>query len=303
MAFMPLPVDIVAAPLELAAAVPAATIAGAWSPRARARLGAAGMRGRLRWAVHARDRRWIAERFELPLQDTPFARRAGRVGLRHYALTERCMVVEASADLRASAGHVAEAPLPERAIFAFAHSPSMWLALYGLCNAGLRFAPVANDWYWSDPMREVRDAALAANGGEAIGARGAFDAVSDMLADGASVGLAVDVPGSSPVSFLAKDARVRSGIVRLAQATDVPIVPLRGAFAGGRPVAVTGRPIAPGEDTAAVLAEVVAAVERPLLRRPDRWMPYTGDLWPDRCGPYREVYAEDQPAPEVGSVA
>lgn len=303
MAFVP-PLDpSIIAPLELAAAMPAAAVAAGRPSRDRARLTAAGMRGGLRWAAHPADRRWIDARFELPLLDTPHAGQMRRVGLRHYSLTERCRAVEDRAGLRAAVTHVAHAPVPGRAILAFVHSPAMWLCLYGLSNARVRFAPVAADWYWEDPLREVRDAALALHGGQAIEADGSFDAIRDALDDGARVGLAVDVPGSTPVRFLGKEARVRSGLVRLAQATDAVIVPLQGAFVGGLPVAITGVPIRPGDDVGATLAEVTAAVEAPLLPRPERWMPYTGDLWPDRCGPYRAAYAEDQPVAEVGSVA
>lgn len=291
-----------AAPLEALAAMPAAVQSPARGATSRARLRTAGLHGRLRWAMHAKDRRWVAGRFALPLADTRHERRVQRVGLRHYALTQRCLTLEADPVLRGAVGLVGDVP-PARTILAFAHSPAMWVALYGLTNAGVRFSPVVEDWFFDDPMAGVRTDALAAHGGRVITAGDAFAQVQTALRDGAVPAIAVDVAGSTPVRFLGKDARVRSGIARLAHATGASVVPMHGAFIHGRPVVMLDPPIAPSDDVEATLRAVVAAVEAPLLRRPEYWMPYTGELWPDRCAPFREAYAEDQPLPEVGSPA
>lgn len=266
------------------------------------RVLAAGAKGCARWAKHAEDRAWIAARFALPLQDTPHERRLRAVSLRHYALTQQALMVESRADARAAVGVVYEAgPPPPGAILAFAHSPTMWVCFYGLVNVGLRFSPVVADWYWNDPGYEVRTQALASVGGSAIAAAHGFERLFERVERGAHLAVAVDVPGRNPVRFLGKDAGIRGGAARLAQAAGVPIVPIRGAFRRGRPVAIVGAPIAPRADIGGVLTEVLAAVEAPLLARPEHWMPYTGDLWPDQCAPYRAAYGEDQPAAEVGS--
>lgn len=291
-----------AAPLEALAAMPAAVQAPARSAGARAHLRAAALHGRLRWVLHRGDRRWVADRFALPLLDTPHQRRVRRVGLRHYALTQRCMTVETDPVIRGAVGLVGDAaPVPGRTIFAFVHSPAMWVSLYGLTNAGLPVAPVVEDWFFEDPMAGARTEVLAKSGGRVILAGEAFTQIQAALADGVIPAIAVDVAGSTPVRFFGKDARVRSGIARLAQATGASIVPMHGAFVRGRPVVVLDDPIAPHDDVQALLRDVVAAVEAPLLRRPEYWMPYTGELWPERCAPYRDAYAEDQPLPEVGS--
>lgn len=294
------------APLGAAAAMSAARLRPV-TQRARGttlvgRMLLAGVKGHARWAMHAEDRAWIAGRFALPLQGTRHERRLRAVSLRHYALTQRCLTVEARPESRAAVGLVLEAgPPPERAVFAFVHSPSMWVCLYGLANAGIAFWPVVADWYWDDPGYEARTTALAAAGGAALPAEHGFDRLRDVIDRGGRVGLAVDVPGTNPVRFLGKDAWVRGGAARLALAAGVPVVPIRGGFRRGRPVAIVGAPIAPPEDPRALLRDVLAAVEAPLLARPEHWMPYTGDLWPDRCAPYRAAYDEDQPGAEVGS--
>lgn len=302
---VPLTVDpALLTPLELAAALPAMVLAPSRTLAARARLRAAGLHGSVRWAAHAEDRRWVAGRYALPLQETPHARRVHRVGLRHYALTQRCMVVEEHAALRGAVGVVGDLPAAgDRTIFAFVHSPAMWLCLYGLTNAGTRIAPVVADWFWEDPLLDLRTACVTSVGGRVIDVGGGFAEVREALVAGLHPVLAVDVPGSTPVRFLAKPARVRSGIARLAWDTGATVVPVHGVFAGGRPAVVLGAPIRPTEDAGALMRELTAAVEAPLLARPERWMPYTADLWPDRCGPYRAAYDEDQPAAEVGSVA
>lgn len=293
-----------AAPLEALAAMPAAVQAPARGVTSRAHLRAAGLHGRVRWALHRGDRRWVADRLALPLLNTPHQRRVRRVGLRHYALTQRCMTVEADPAIRSAVGLVGDAPSePGRTIFAFAHSPAMWVSLYGLTNAGLPVAPVVEDWFLEDPMAGTRTEVLAQHGGRVILAGEAFTQVQAALRDGIIPAIAVDVAGSTPVRFLGKDARVRSGIARLAQATGASIVPMHGAFVRGRPVVVLDAPIAPRDDVHALLREVVAAVEAPLLRRPEYWMPYTGELWPDLCAAHRDAYAENQPPPEVGSSA
>ncbi|UUY05595.1 hypothetical protein LRS13_08770 [Svornostia abyssi] len=291
-----------AAPLEALAAIPAAVQAPARGVKARGRLRAAGLHGRMRWALHRGDRRWVAGRFALPLLETPHQRRVHRVGLRHYALTQRCMTVESDAALRGAVGLIGDMPPTSgRTIFAFAHSPAMWVSLYGLTNVGLPVSPVVEDWFFEDAMAAVRTDAVARSGGRVILAGDAFTQVQAALQDGGIPAIAVDVAGSTPVRFLGKDARVRSGIARLAQATGASIVPMRGAFVRGRPVVVLDAPIAPRDDHHALLRDVVAAVEAPVLERPEYWMPYTGDLWPDRCAPFRDAYAEDPPLPEVGS--
>lgn len=291
-------------------ATAAAMTAGRLAPvtrRARAttltgRVLAAGAKGRARWAMHAEDRAWIAGRFALPLQDTAHERRLRAVSLRHYALTQQALMVESRADARAAVGLVLEdGPPPPGAIFAFVHSPTMWVCFYGLVNAGIRFSPVVADWYWEDVGYEVRTRALASVGGAAIPAAHGFGRLFERVDLGDHLAVAVDVPGRNPARFLGKDARIRGGAARLAQAAGVPIVPIRGGFRRGRPVAIVGAPIAPHADLDGLLAELVAAVEAPLLARPERWMPYTGELWPDRCAPYRAAYGEDQPVPEVGS--
>ncbi|MGK2939409.1 MAG: hypothetical protein ACSLFR_16675 [Solirubrobacteraceae bacterium] len=291
-----------AAPLEALAAMPATVAAPTCEVTSRATLRAAGLHGRLRWMMHPEDRRWVASRFALPLLDTPHQRHVHRVGLRHYALTQRCMTLEADPVLRGAVGLIGDgSPVPERTILAFVHSPAMWVCLYGLTNAGVRFAPVVEDWFFDDPMAGVRTDALATRGGRVITAGKAFTQVQAAQRDGVIPAIAVDVPGSSPVRFLGKDARVRGGIARLAHATGASIVPMHGDFVRGRPVVVLGAPIAPRDDVQALLRDVVSAVEAPLLARPEHWMPYTGDVWPDRCAPYHAAYAEDQPLPEVGS--
>lgn len=294
------PLGVTAAAMSVARLAPATRRARATTLAGR--VLAAGVKGSARWAMHAEDRAWIAGRFALPLQDTPHERRLRAVSLRHYALTQQCHTVEARPENRAAIGLVLEAgPPPERAIFAFVHSPSMWVCLYGLANAGIAFWPVVADWYWDDPRYEFRTAALAAAGGAALPAEHGFDRLYEVVARGGHVGLAVDVPGTNPVRFLGKDARIRGGAARLAHAAGVPVVPIRGGFSRGRPVAIVGAPIAPREDAGELLRVILAAVEAPLLERPERWMPYTGDLWPDRCEPHRAAYAEDPPAAEVGS--
>jgi hypothetical protein len=295
-------------PLGAVAAVSAAGLAPRAS-RARekvlaGRLFAARAQGRARWAMYAEDRAWIHARFALPLKDTPHERRLRRVSLRHYALTQQCLMVEGCPTAREATGVVLEAgPPPQGAVFAFAHSPAMWLFLFGLTNAGLPFSPVVADWYWDDPGYGVRTRALARAGGAAIPADHGFDGLLEIIARGGHLALAVDVPGSHPVRFLGKDARIRSGAVRLALAADVPIVPVRGGFRHGRPVAIVGAPIAPRADAEGLLAEVLAAVEAPLLARPELFMPYTGELWPDLCAPHRAAYDEEQPAAEVTSAS
>ncbi len=293
-----------ATPLEALAAVPAAVQGPVRDLTSHGRLQVSGIHGRLRWATHAQDRRWVADRFALPLLDTPHQRRLRRVGLRHYALTQRCMTVEADPRLRAAVGVQGDASsLPARAILAFVHSPGMWLALYGVTNAGTPAAPVVDDWFFDDPMAAVRNEAVARRGGRMIRAGDAFTQAAEALQAGMVPAMAVDVAGSTPVRFLGKDARVRSGLARLAQASGASIVPIRGGFRRGRPTAFLGDPIAPRDDAAALMREVIAAVEQPLLRRPEHWMPYTGDLWPQLSEAYRDAYAEDQPQPEVGSTA
>lgn len=272
--------------------------------RLTGRLAAAGAKGCARWAMHAEDRAWIAGRFALPLLATPHERRLRAVSLRHYALTQQCLMVEARPEVRAAVGLVLEAgPPPDRAVFAFVHSPTMWVCLFGLANAGIAFWPVVAEWYWDDPGCAARTAALASVGAAALPADHGFDRLLEVVRRGDHLGVAVDVPGRNAVRFFGKDARIRGGAARLAHAAGVPVVPIRGGFRHGRPVAIVGAPIGPGGDADALLRDVVAAVEAPLLERPERWMPYTGDLWPDHCAPYRAAYDEDQPAPEVGSGA
>lgn len=297
--------DAAITPLEVAAAMSATVMSPAREFRARMRLHGAGLHGCARWLAHAGDRRWVSGRFALPLSDTPYARRVRSVGLRHYALTQRCMAVEADDDLRDAVALIGDpAALPERTIITFLHSPAMWFCLYALSHAGVRFFPIATDWFWDDPMAEVRTATVAENGGRIIPATGGgFEDALALLREGGKLGLAADVPGSTPVRFFDKPARVRSGIARLALATDASVVPIHGTFRRGRPVAVLGAPIAPRGDVETLMGEIIAAVEAPLAGRPEAWMPYTGDLWPDRVGAHREAYAEDAPHPEVGSVA
>ena len=293
-----------ATPLEALAAVPAAVRGPLRDVTSHGRLQVAGVHGRLRWAAHAEDRRWVADRFALPLLDTPHQRRLQRVGLRHYALTQRCMTVEADPVLRTAVGLRGDVgALPKRTMLAFVHSPGMWLALYGLSNAGAPVAPVVDDWFFEDPMAEVRNEAVARRGGKTIRAGDAFTQVERALEDGMLPAMAVDVAGSTPVRFFGKDARVRSGLARLALATGASIVPIRGGFVRGRPMTFLGDPIAPRGDAGALMREVIAAVEQPLLRRPEHWMPYTGELWPQLSEAYRDAYAEDQPQSEVGSTA
>lgn len=270
--------------------------------RLAGRVVAAGAKGCARWVKHADDRSWIAARFALPLRDTPHERRLHAVSLRHYALAQQAMTVEARADARAAVGVVLEAgPPPPGAVLAFVHSPTMWVCLYGLVNAGLRFSPVVADWYWDDPNYGARTRALASVGGAAVAAEHGFERLFERVGRGGHLAVAVDVPGRNRVRFLGKDAAIRGGAARLAHAAGVPIVPIRGDVRRGRPVAVVGAPIASGPDIQGVLAEVLAAVEAPLLQRPERWMPYTGELWPDLCAPYRAAYDEDRPAAGVGS--
>ena len=295
----------IAAPLEVAAAMSAPAMSPAREVQARMRLHRAGLHGRARWLAHAGDRRWVSGRFALPLADTPHARQLRRVGLRHYALTQRCMAVEADAYLRDSVALVGDATtLPDRTIITFAHGPAMWFPLYALAHAGVRFFPLATDWFWDDPMAEIRTATVAENGGRMIPATGGgFKDALALLSDGGKLGLAADVPGSTPVRFFGKTARVRSGIARLALATGASVVPIHGAFQRGRPVAVLGTPITPRGDVETLMGAIIAAVEAPLAGHPEAWMPYTGDLWPDRVAAHREAYAEDAPHAEVGSVA
>lgn len=274
---------------------------GPASPRVlagdRARLAAGHVRGSLNWLLHAEDRAWTNARFALALAGTDHARRVRRVGLRYYAVAERCTRLELMPKERRGIVIRHEGPPPpRRCIYAFAHTPALWMMLHGVTTSGLPLSPVVADWYWDDPLRDLRTDAVQAAGGEVIDVNAGFASVLRALDAGCQPALAVDIPGGTEARFLGKRALLRSGAARLALAADAAVVPMRGAWRRGRPEVVLGAPITPEGEPDALLRRIVAAVEAPLLRAPEYWMPYECELWPDDCAPYRAAFADPPPA-------
>ena len=259
--------------------------------------------GAARWAAHPTERREYEQRFSLAVQGTSQEGRAHRIAMRYFALTERCMRLEDRPAAREAIRVSGVDALPPRRLYAFVHSPSLWLLLHGMTRAGAPFSPVVADWFWDDPHRDLRVGAVERAGGEIIPAGGSFDRIVAAATEGRHPALAVDVPGRTPLRFLGKPAALRSGLASLALAVDVPIVPVLGRWNGMVPEVVLGAPIAPQGTPAELLARVVAAVEAPLLAAPEYWMPYTSELWPGARAEHRAAFGESAPTAGVASVS
>ncbi|MBJ7332457.1 MAG: hypothetical protein JHC95_21355 [Solirubrobacteraceae bacterium] len=272
----------------------------------RLRLGAAAGLGAVRWLGHAEDRLWTDVRFRLALEGTGNEGHERRVGLRYYALTERCDRLERLPAERRGVRIDIVGELPERRLYAFTHTPALWVLLYGMSSARIPLAPVVADWFWADPRSAQRLAAVEAAGGEIIPADGSFEQIVAAFTAGRHPGLAVDVAGGTPVSFLGKPASLRSGLAALALKLDASVVPLVPTWERGRPVVTLGPAIPPEGEPAELLGRIVAALEAPLLKAPEYWMPYTHELWPELADAHRDAFAESaQAAPgrEVASVS
>lgn len=259
--------------------------------------------GTARWAAYRAERRELEQRFSLALAGTPHERRTRGTVRRYFALTERCTRLEAMPAARASIRVQGIDRLPPRRLYAFAHSPALWLILHGMAGTGHPFSPVVADWFWEDPRRDLRVKVVERAGGEVIPAAGAFERIAAAAAEGRHPALAVDVAGRTPLQFLGKPASLRSGLATLALHVDAPIVPVRARWNGMVPEVVLGAPIAPQGTAAELLARVVAAVEAPLLAAPEYWMPYTSELWPTAAAELRAAFGESAPTVEVASVS
>lgn len=271
--------------------------------RERWRLRAGAAVGTARWAAYRAERRELEQRFALALTGTPHEGRARQTVRRYFALTERCARLEALPAAREAIRVPGMDDLPPLRLYAFAHSPALWLILHGMAGTGQPFSPVVADWFWEDARRDLRVEVVERAGGEVIPAAGAFERIASAAAEGRHPALAVDVAGHTPMEFLGKPAALRSGLASLALAVDVPIVPVRARWNGMVPEVVLGAPIAAEGTPAELLARVVAAVEAPLLATPEYWMPYTSELWPAAAAEDRAAFGESAPTAEVASVS
>ncbi len=271
--------------------------------RERWRLRAGAAVGTARWAAYRAERRELEQRFALALTGTPHEGRARQTVRRYFALTERCARLEALPAAREAIRVQGIDDLPPLRLYAFAHSPALWLILHGMAGTGQPFSPVVADWFWEDARRDLRVDVVERAGGEVIPAAGAFERIASAAAEGRHPALAVDVAGHTPMEFLGKPAALRSGLASLALAVDVPIVPVRARWNGMVPEVVLGAPIAAEGTPPELLARVVAAVEAPLLAAPEYWMPYTSELWPAAAAEDRAAFGESAPTAEVASVS
>ena len=181
------------------------------------------------------------------------------------------------------------------AIIATVHSPAGYMALLAGSLRTRQIAVVAGDWLWRfvatpGPRRTT---VVEASGATLVSATRSFRTLQRMLEEGQFIILVADFPGRFEVPLLGKTAKVNAGLARLSQIVGVPVVPVLGCWDGVQPSVRFGAPLEPveGEQTAAYMQRVSASIDQLLVDRPEHWMPFTNNLWPDDAGPYLWAYA------------
>jgi hypothetical protein len=235
------------------------------------------------------------------LDGTPRAGEGPAVALRASALAGRATVaIERPWLLRrvrhSGAEHVLGALEQGRGVLLTTlHSTAMWVGQYADTLHRYSRYSVSGSWLDAEPL--AAHAWRHRDRLERLGCRfvpatsGSYGVLAELLRRGRGCGIAFGLPGTTPVRFMGKAARLRSGVARLAFDTGAPVCPGYADFGGAR-VTWHHLPVLYArdfEDPPALLQALATTFERVLVDHPELWQPHDPG---DPLGSADRVWAE-----------
>lgn len=255
------------------------------------------VRGTTRWCLRPGVRREARERATLLLAGTTRAGDARRVA--------RAQVVEQGVQWML-AKHFADArDIPIRglehlvdvlgegrgALLATAHYGWIHGLIWRFALEGFPYAAVSGGWIQhSSTPYDVRHKPLLAATAEA-GARhilagtGAFDQLSAVVENGRLAGMAIDMPGSLPMTWFGKPTRLGQATFRISHATGAPVVPFAMRRTRLRLWVEVFAPLRPSGSLEEHAERVARRIEADALAHAEHYLPKTIiTLWPGGDG-------------------
>jgi len=234
----------------------------------------------------------IERRYATVLEKTPLA------GHQH-AVTQRHLELLASANALLAQPHlwhnveVDDYSPVQRAVdrgngvvLASVHSPTMWVGAAAFTTAlGHEVLWVAAD----QPLALTAGDAVRATGSTFVELGSSYRRLSAQLQRGGFVGLLIDIPGSTNVTFMNRPAFVNSGFARLARWHEASILPGLISLDDGSLRLRLAHPVEATRDMSqqSICDEVFGGLNSLLIQQPYLWYPFTSDLWSPDCLSYR----------------